>query len=813
VENLMQDFRYAVRLLSKNPGFTFVAVLALALGVGANTAIFSLVNSVLLKRLPFGDAEHLVWIWSTRTDRDKAFYSIPNFIDTRDQNQTLDQIAAFANWGANLTDKGEAERVQGVRLSAHAFEMLGVEAAVGRTLIAEDDRPDKPRVVVVSYGLWQRRFGGERGLIGRTVSLNGDAYTVVGVLPKEFVIPNAEVEIATPLRIEADPRRSERGSNFLRVFARLKHDSTAGEARADLAAISDRLRRQYPNDNGKLTAPAVLPLLEEITGGYRAALFLLFGSVGLVLLIACANLASLLLARATARHKEIAIRAALGATRWRLIRQLLAESLLLALTGGALGLLLAAWGKDLLLALSPADLPRAVEVSIDARVLVFTFLLSLLAGIVFGLAPAWQATKTDLNAELKEGGRDGSGGKAQGRVRNALVVIEVALSLMLLIGAGLLIKSLARLQSVSPGFDINNLLAVRVSLPPSRYSKPEAVKVFYEKLAPRLAAVPGVESAGVSNVLPLSGMFVRTEFSIVGRPPFDPADTPAAQNRWVSPGYFETMKLPIREGRGFTEADNERAAGVVVVDEALARQHWPDESPIGWHLMISFGGEPPRDFEIVGVAGNVKHSTLNEETTAAFYAPIYQVPQSAVSFLANNMSIVVRSNVNPEALKTAVRRELQAVDSEVAASSVKTMSQFLSASIASRRFSLLLLSVFAGIALLLAVGGLYAVISYTVAQRTREIGIRLTLGAQTEDVFKLIIWHGMKLTLAGAAIGLLAAFALTRSLSSLLFGVSAQDPATFVLISLLLTGVALGACFVPARRATKVDPMVALRYE
>jgi predicted permease len=811
--SVFQDIRYAARMLSKNPGYSLVAVLALAIGVGANAAIFSLVNSVLLKQLPFGNQERLVWVWSTRTDRDKAFYSIPNFIDTRDQNQSLDDIAAFANWGANLTNTGGAERLQGVRISAHIFEMLGVEAAAGRLLTAEDDRPDKPRVVVVSYGLWQRRFGGEPALIGRTLTLNGDAYVVAGVLPREFLIPNAEIDMAIPLRMETDPRRSERGSNFLRVLARLKPGVTIDQARADLAAITERLRDQYPQTNGKLTAPAVLGLLDEITGGYRTALLLLMGAVGFVLMIACANLASLLLARATARHKEIAIRSAIGATRWRLIRQLLTESLLLASIGGSFGLALAAWGERLLLALSPSDLPRAVEVGIDGRVLLFTLAASMLSGIIFGLAPAWQATRTDLTAELKEGGRGGSAGKGQGRVRNALVVVEVALSLMLLIGAGLLMKSFARLQSVSPGFDTANLMTARVSLPPSRYSKPEAMKVFCDKLVPRLEESPGVEAVAVANVLPLSGQNVRTEFSIVGKPPADPANVPAAQNRWVSYGYFAAMKIPIHQGRSFTEADNERAAGVVIVDVALARRYWADESPMGAHLMISFGGEPPRDFEIVGVAGNVKHASLNEEPTASFYAPIYQVPQSAVSFLANNLSVVVRSSVKADAMATVIRRELQDVDSEVPASSVKTMSQILAASTASRSFNLRVLGIFASVALLLALTGLYAVISYSVSQRTREIGIRMTLGAQRGDVFRMIVGHGMKLTLAGVAIGLVGAFALTRTLSTLLFGVSAQDPATFLLISLLLTGVALGACLVPARRAIKVDPMVALRYE
>jgi putative ABC transport system permease protein len=551
MQTLLQDLRYGFRMLLKNPGFTLIAVFTLALGIGAVAAIFSLVNAVLLRQLPYRDPERLVWIWATLTDRDKAFYSIPNFIDTRDQNQSLEQIAAFANWGVNLTGNGEPERLQGVRLSAHAFQMLGVEAAVGRTLIAEDDQPDKARVVVLSYGLWQRRFAGQREVIGQALTPNGEVYTVVGVLPPHFTIPNAEIEIATPLRLESDPRRGERGSNFLRVFARLKPGATIAQARADLAAVATRLRAEHPEINAKMTAPNPLPLQEEIVGGYRLALLLLLGAVGLVLLIACANLSNLLLARAIARNREMTIRAALGATRGRLIRQLATESLMLAMTGGALGLLLAVWGKDLLLALSPADLPRATEVGVDGGMLLFALALSMLAGLVFGLAPALQATRTDLNTGLKEGGRSGSDGGLRNRLRGALVVIEVALSLMLLVGAGLLIKSFARLQAVNPGFEASNLMAIRISLPAARYARPEAVKAFYEKLAARLAALPGVKAVGATNVLPLSGMNVRTSFTIVGRPPATLAEAPGAQNRSRQPRLFSSDEDSAAAGARF----------------------------------------------------------------------------------------------------------------------------------------------------------------------------------------------------------------------------------------------------------------------
>ena len=813
METLLWDLRVGLRRCRKAPAFTAAAVLTLALGIGANTAIFSLVDAVLLRQLPYRNASQLVWVWATRTDRDKAFYSIPNFIDTIERNHSFAELAAFANWGANLTGDGEAVRLQGVRLTAYAFRVLGVEAAVGRLLTDDDDDPGKARVVVLSYGLWQRRFGGNQEVIGQPITLNGDVYTVVGVLPRYFTIPNAEIEIAAPLRPTSDPRRGERGSNFLRVFGLLKEGVTIAQSRADLDAVTEQLREQYPDQNAKLTAPNVLTLHDEIVGGYRTALWLLLGAIGLVLLIACSNLANLVLARATVRRKEVALCAALGATRFRIVRQMLTESLLLAFAGGGLGVLLAVSGRDLLLALRPADLPLAGEVFIDARILLFSLVLSVMAGIVFGLGPALQATKTEPHADLMGIGRGGSSGTSS-RLRDALVIAEVALSLSLLVGAGLLIASFMHLQRVSPGFEPGNLVAVRLSLPAARYSRPEVLRSFYDKVAARLSALTGVDGVGAANALPLSAMNVRTDFTISGRPPLSLADTPAAQNRWVSAGYFHTMKIPILEGRDLDEHDSEKGAAVVVIDEALAHRYWPNESPLGSHLRLDFSnGDRPYEVEIVGVSGNVKHNGLNEEPTATLYAPISQIPQNLVSTLASNLSIVVRSATDARTLTESVRRELRSVDPEVPTSSVRTMGDFLAASVASRRFNLLLLTTFAGAALVLAAAGLYAVVSYTVTQRTREIAIRMALGGNPGDMLRLVIGQGMKLALAGVATGLVAALALTRLMSSLLFGVSATDPLTFVMIALFLAAVALMACWVPARRVTKVDPLVALRCE
>ena len=812
METLLQDLGFGLRMMRKSFLFTTIAVLTLAAGIGANTAIFSLVNAVLLRELPYRGADRLVWVWATRTDRDKAFYSIPNFLDTRDRNQSFEQLAAFANWGANLTGNGEPERLQGVRLSANAFEMLGVEAAAGRTLIAADDDPGNARVVMLSYGLWQRRFGGNPSVIGQTLVLNGDPYEVVGVLPQHFTIPNAEIDTATALRLEGDPRRAERGSNFLRVFGQLKKGVTVTQARADLASVTAHLREQYP-DNAKLTAPSMQLLQDELVGGYRAALWLLLGAVGLALLIACANLANLLLARATGRRREFTIRVTLGATRFRLARQVLTESLLLAVAGGGLGAILATYGRDLLLALGPADLPRLDEAVIDGRILLFSLALSILVGIVFGVAPALQAARTDLVAELKEGGRTGPGARSS-RLRNAVVIAEVALSLALLVGAGLLIRSFGQLQSVSPGFEPGGLLTAQVSLPAASYSEARAVRVLYDKLAGRLTDLPGVEAVGAASVLPLSGINARTDFTISGRPPATPADTPAAQDRWVSPGYFHAMRIPLLEGRDFTEADDERGAGVAVIDETLARRHWPDASPMGAHLLLDYGtGEKPRDFEIVGIAGNVKHVSLNEEPTGTIYAPLAQIPPSVVTSRVASLSVVARGATGTQTLARTLRRELQKIDPQAAASSIKPMSQYLDATVAARRFNMLLMSLFAGVALLLATAGLYAVLSFSVMQRTHEFGIRMALGASMGELLRLVIRQGLKLASAGIAMGLVASLALTRLMSSLLFGVGAADPLTFAGVAALLAAAALLACCIPAWRAARVDPMIALRRE
>ena len=813
MEGLLRDIRYSVRSLRKRPGFSLLVVLVLALAIASSTSIFSIVNAVILKPLSFKQPDQLVWIWATRKSVNRAFFSIPNFIDTRDQNQTLAEVAPFAIWPANLTGQGEAERLQGVRISANAMQMLGVEAAAGRGLVPDDDNPSNSRVVMLSYGLWQKRFGGTSDVLGKTLTLNGDPYTIVGVLPPHFVIPNAEIEIMVPLRMDQDARRKERGSNFLRLVARLKPGVTPAQAEADLGAIANRLRELYPDENGNIASPRVLKLQDEVVGGYREGLWLILAAVFVVLLIACANLASFQLARTALRHKEMAIRTALGAGRKVLMRQVLTESMLLAVLGGGLGLVLSFWAKDLLLAVSPADFPRASAVSIDSRVLLFSLLVTLFAGLALGLAPAIQQTRSDLNSDLKEGGRDAIG-ETRNRVRSVFIVSEIALSLMLLVAAGLLLKSFSQLRGVNPGFDADRVLAVRLSLPAARYANGAAVKTFYDKLAPRVAALPGVEGVSAASALPLSGLIARTTFTIAGRAPVTAGETPFAQHRWVGPGYFETMKIPIVRGRDVADGDNEHAPGVIIIDRALQRQFFGGDDPLGAHVLINMGdGNPPREYEIVGIVEDVKHMGLTDEPMPTLYGPIPQAPKSAVPFMANNLSLVVRTGIEPEALASTVRKELGSVDVDVATAGVRPMQQFLSAAVAARKFNFGLLGVFAATALLLAAAGLYAVIAYLVSQRTREIGIRLALGATPRHVLRLMMSQGMKLTLIGVMIGFAGALVVTRLMRGLLFGVAPTDLMTFGISAVVLIVVALLACFIPARRATKVDPLVALRYE
>jgi putative ABC transport system permease protein len=808
----MNDLRYALRRLRQSPGFSLIAILTLALAIGANSSIFSAVNALLLRQLHYQNPDRLVWVQATRQGASRAFFSVLNFADTRERSQTLDRWIAFTTWGVNLRGSEETERVQGIRISAEAFQNLGLHAATGRTLGPNDEKAGAAPVVMLGYGFWQRRFGGDRSVIGRTEVLNGDPFTVGGILPRDFVIPNAETDVVAPLQLASDPRRANRGTNFLRLMARLKPGVTAAQAESELGAITDRLREQFPEDNGNLTTPRVVSLQDEVVGSYQQSLLVLLGAVGVVLLIACSNLANLQIARAAARQKEMAIRTALGASGWHLLRQLLAEGMVLAFVGGTLGLMLATWGKDLLVALSPGDFPLAKTISIDGRVLAFCAGVSLLAGLVLSLAPALRAARSDLNLELKTGGRTND--SIRNRARNLLIVIEIALSLILLVCAGLLIQSFERLQSVNPGFGLRQTLAVRLSLPPAKYATGEAVKRFYDQLAPRLRALPGVESLGAASTLPMSALNARTEFLITGRPPLKPSDVPGAQHRWVSPGYFHAMSIPLLRGREFSEADNEHGARVVVVDRALAERFFPNENPIGAHIRVTLGGDSPQpEYEIVGLVESVKHVALTEHPTPTFYGPIPQTPEGVVPFLATNFSLVVRTGVEPEALTVAVRRELRAIDPDVAVSGVRPMRDFLAASIAPRKFNLVLLLALATTALLLAAGGLYGVIAYLVTQRTREIGVRLALGAQRSDILSLILGHGFRLVLVGLGAGLVGAIVATRFLSSLLYATSATDPLAFASVAALLIFVALLASYFPARRAMKIDPMEALRYE
>jgi putative ABC transport system permease protein len=807
---LPQDVRYGLHMLLRQPGFTITAILIIALGIGSNVAIFSIVNAVLLRQLPFKEPERLVSLRSTGIEGEKSPFSIPDFLDYQQQSQALEAASAFSQYSVNLMTDGAAERVQGIKISGNAFQMLGATALIGRTLEVDDDLQGDNRVVVLSYGLWQRLFGGDQGIVGKALNLNGDSYTVVGVLSPDFIFPVINAEMMLPLAPGFDSRRELRQAAFLRVLARLKPGVTLEQASADLNNIARRLQEQYPVTNARASGVDVSPLQNDIIGDYQKALLVLFGAVGFVLLIACTNLANLLLARGATRHKEVAIRMALGATRPRLIRQFLTESLMLAILGGALALIAVRWTISFLISLSPANLPRAKEVSVDITVLLFALALSTLAGIFFGLIPALQVSNVNVNDELKGTNRTVYGGLRQNRIRNLLVISEIALSLLLLIGAGLLVKSFIQIQRVNPGFNADNVLVVRLALPRQKYAERETITNFYNRLTPEIENLPGVQSVGAISVLPLSGLISSVDFSITGRPALAANEVPVGNYRMISPGYFRTMSIPLIKGRDFNEHDKADSKPVIIINETLANRYWPNEDPVGASLKTELTND---ELEVIGVVGNVKHKSLDDSPTADLYVPIPQIPKRAVIYLTNNMFLTVRTAGSPLGLSNSVRRNVQAIDKDVAASSATTMSDVLSVSVAPRRFNLLLLELFAGFSILLTALGLYSVISYGVIQRKNEIGIRMALGAQRNDVLKLILGQGLRLVLVGTALGVAGAFAMTHLISSLLFGVSATDLYIFIITPLLLICVGLLASYIPARKAMNIDPLTALRSD
>jgi putative ABC transport system permease protein len=812
-DQLWQDFRFALRQLRKSPAFSLVAVLTLALGIGANVAIFSVVNAVLLRPFAFAQPEKLIWIWAQRAETSRGNFTLPEFCDYRDQNTLLEGLAAIGSYNANLVDQSEAERVQGVRLSANIFQILGVQPVLGRVLDAADDRPDAPAVALISHGLWARRYGKQSTIIGTNVTLNGEPRVIVGVLPPDFVLPNLDTDVAVPLQPDADPRRSVRTSvNFLRFVGRIKPGVSMEQARAELDSIRQNLRRQYPDAYAGKIGVVTVPLTEEIVGNSRNMLVTILGAVAALLLIACVNLAGMSLARAAARQRELAMRSALGATRNHLIRLLLAESALLAIAGGGLGLLLATWGSSALVSFVPADLPRIHNLAIDVRVLIFTAGSILLATGICGLAPAWLLSRTDLRDALASGGRGSAGGSIQSRLRSWLVAGQVGLALVLLASAGLFLRSFALLAKENPGFDARNVLTVRLSLPALGYPDRAALVRLYEELLPRLGVLPGVESAGFISLLPLSPGHFSIPFTVADHPPATGDETPAANFRIITPGYISAMRIPLRSGRNFTEEDAGDRPPVAIISAPLAQKFFSDRSPLGQRLLLDDTDGPPRPVEIVGVVGPVKQDKLEIPATFDIYLPLPQVPKESVPILRNYSFWVVRTSMPPAALESSVRNEIHSLDANVPAS-LRTMEQVLANVLATRRFSLLLVALFAATALLVAAAGLYAVIAYGIAQRTREIGVRLALGATRTRVLRMILTEGFRLVLAGIALGFLATLALMKLLSSQLYGVSARDPLSLILVTALLAVISLLACLMAAQRALRVDPAIALRAD
>ncbi|MGH9935731.1 MAG: ABC transporter permease, partial [Blastocatellia bacterium] len=790
---------------------TLTAVFTLALGIGANTAIYSVVNAVLLRPLPYPEAERLVVVASTvrRATVEVRSSSYPDFADWRDRNTVFEQLAAFEGVSFSLSGNNEPERVNGELASADYFQLLRVQAAVGRTFLPEEDRtPDAQRVVLLGYGLWQRRFGGQTGLVGQTIQLSDGNYTVVGIMPAGFRGVSDQAELWLPMMMVSSVRPvgvlQARANRWHSAIARLKAGVTLPQAQAEMDALSRRLEETYPASNANRGARVTL-LREQLFGGMRLMLWILLGAVGCVLLVACANVANLLLQRAAARQKETAIRLALGATPRRLMQQLLTESFLLAGLGGALGVALAWVSLDFLLALSPVTFPTFVKLRLDASVLGFSLSIAVLTGVIFGLMPALQAARPAVNETLKDGGRGASSGLGRSRLLGSLVVSEIALALALLIGAGLLIRSLQRLQAVDPGFNSADLLAMSVSLPAQRY-QPARLAAFGQQLREWLQALPAVQSVAVASDLPLNYSSSASQFELEGQPAVSDGQGIRMYRHSVTPQFFSTLGIPLVKGRDFTADDHANAPGVAIVSEAVAQRYWPNENPLGKRLRP--GGAPGAWLSIVGVAREVKYRGLpqNPNTDPDVFFPLPQAPR-------RDLSLVMRSHVDPASLVAAVRGELKKLDPDLPVYSVTTMAELVADRMAQARFSATLLGLLGALALALAAVGNYSVMSYAVTQRTRELGVRMALGAQARDMLRLIIGQGMKLALTGVLIGLGGAFALTRMLQTLLFGVTATDPLTFAGIAVLLTFVALMACYLPARRATKVDPLVALRQE
>jgi predicted permease len=805
------EVSHAARSLLRRPGFSGTAVALLGVAIGVNVAVFSLVQAVLLQPLPYARPDRLVALSSEGRDRAQQPFSIPDFFDLRDGNRTLAGLAAYGSWGANLTGEGEAERVQGIWTAHDLFGLLGARAALGRVLLPEDERPGAPRVVLLMHGLWQRRFAGDTAVLGRDLLLNGDRFTVVGVLGPEFVLPGREAELAVAQSLEADARRQNRGASFLRVVGRLRPEAGPAAAAADLTTVASRLESAHPDTNAGASRVAVVPLQEAVVGAHRPLLLVLQGAVTLVLLMVCANLAGLVLSRAASRQEELAVRAALGATRRRLLLQLGAESLLLGLLGGLAGLLLACALVPVLLALGPAELARSSQVKIDTTALVFGLVLAVLAGLASGLAPALQAT-----AAVRPMGSFTGRTVASSRphARRAIVLIEVALSLVMLAGAGLLLKSFARLQRVDPGFRTDRLLTLRLSLPAARYAQREQLAAFYDRLQPRLRALPEVEAVGVSSVAPLTAWRATVNFTADGAALTGGREAPPlAQYRAIDAGYLEAVGTPLLAGRAFADTDDRAGAPVVLVNRTLARRFFPRGDAVGRVIRLDDAGQPARQATVVGIVADVKHYALTDAPTFDVYVPLPQAPQSVARWLANGTSWVVRSRAQPQTLVAAVRAEVARVDPEVAASSVRPMEEALAATLAPRRFTLVLVGTFAVVALGLAVTGLYSVTAQLVTRRTREIGIRVALGARPAQVLRLVLKESALLVAGGLCLGALGAYGASRLLESLLFDVARTDAATFALVTGGLLATALAASYLPARRALRLDPTIALRAE